>query len=174
MAQLPKRSARQVIRMTNAQLAHPELRMIMLFMVEVIIIHFSFVGLLVFNDYIISNWTVEVLPFVPKAHGDYMLWVWVAYVGAPVILFIYELFELWSLMKLYRNRKQVRGDRRIRINLKVLSGLHIANSLSLLLLIMACVMVVVLEDKFVSHMVVLVSWAIYIFLKIGAIISPRT
>ncbi len=134
----------------------------------VLILHCGFAAILTWNDYVLHNWVLEVLPLWDG--DDYFSLPWWLYVYIPAFIFVYGFFELSPFFRLLKARKHL-SDAKILMVPRMVSNLHVLNSLGLLSFIAVALLTVVGEDRFGIHMLTLILWGSY--MKIGAIIGPR-
>lgn len=167
MDNLPDRNTNRLRRETFP-VTETKLHTIFLIAGWVALLNVSFALALLYNDYILDNWTTSVLPLW-KDDGYFSVPYWL-YVYLPVFVFLYGWFELSHYLRLFRDRKHLR-DARIVMMPGMVSNLHILNSLGLLAFIAGLVMMVVIEDKFTTHSLLLILWGSY--MRIGALVGPR-
>lgn len=169
MDNLPRRSVRpSAYRTGTLHTDQASLWSIFLIYGWVLLLHLSFAGLLLFNDYILHSWFADVLPLW-KDEG-YFSFPWWVYVYLPLFIFLYGFIELSPFFRLLKARKELQ-DAKITFLPGMVSNLHVVNSLGLLALLLAVIMAILFEDGFATHMLILILWGSY--MKIGAVIGPR-
>jgi hypothetical protein len=165
MANLPYRTTKEVIDMTHTQLGYSSIRSVALATRLNLFLHISFAALLIANDYILDMWTQSVRPQLPLG------WEGALYIIVPIALLLYGFWALWPLRGFIVNKNMYETSERTMYSRKRVNNLQVTNLLCFHLLLVAGAMVITLEDHFVSHMVILFFWSIFVH-KTKTVIGP--